>query len=186
MLSPDLKVGTFCQVFGKQNVIVIDYENSANTNRLIQDFLSVLGIPDNLDFVSQSDANSQNRSMALVDTEIVRALNHIMSATYGQSGAHIRNTYQQNKSELNVDEINELETIINAHCRDLSVGNYFIDVRAEQVMSNRFADNIINHEPNSAIKKVKIASGEWTLNRRALEIIDNIAAIVVKKLPSQQ
>ena len=82
MLSADLKLNMLTHVFGKDNVKVLDYDESEQNNSLIQDFLTVCGVSWSEGFIkSDENSNAVNRSMDVTDIEIIRALNLIFKTS---------------------------------------------------------------------------------------------------------
>ena len=178
MLSPDLKLSMFGQVFGKENVIVLDYEASAKNKSLIPDFLNAVGLNPNIEVTeSEVDANVRNASMSVEDTEMVRALNYIMQnrdPALPSDGA-IRSAYQTHKAELEGDDLSYLYELIAKHQHTMNVGNYAIDIRAERIMAKDYASNMLNYTPNVGTKSVKLPSTEWLLDVEAHNCLQRIA-----------
>ena len=177
MLSPDLKLATLSQVFGNQNVSVLDYESSVATNTLMNDFLKLMGIEWDESFEqSQKSAESENRSMTLADVEIVRALNIKAKQTGALNGANMRLAYLKHKDSLVLDSLIEA---IKRNTFAINVGNYFIDVRAEKVMSNKYSSIIYNYKNAVKSKELKIASSEWFLNDNIHGVLDKVLQTIV-------
>jgi hypothetical protein len=180
MLSPDLKLGMFGHVFGKQNLIVIDYDASAKNNTLIPDFLKAVGlsVPSNI-AENEQDSNVRNASMSIEDIETVRALNYIFkSRSQSQEAADdgaTRSAYQAHKEQLQGEDLSYLHAAIAKHHVAMNVGNYAIDIRAEKIMSKDYIDNIMNYAPNVGFKSVQLPSTEWLLDPQAHACLERIA-----------
>lgn len=164
MLSPDLKLGMFAHVFGKQNVLVLDYEASQRSGSLIPDFLSMMNIPWSDKFkTDEHNKEAKNKSMHLTDVEIVRGLNIMVKQQGKASTSNIRTLYMKHKPEFSKQALEELENAIKANLVPLNIGNYFIDVRSEKVMTQKFAANIHNYSNSVKVKKLHVANSEWLL-----------------------
>ncbi|MFC3121934.1 hypothetical protein [Agaribacter flavus] len=176
MLSPDLKLNTFVNVFGKQNVKVLDYDTSRANNSLFQDFIKVCGLTWNNNFsVSKIDDTAKNQSMQLHDIEIVRALNGVMAKKYDYHGSQVRLAYNQYKGNLNRVHLSELVNIIREHTHKKVVGNYFIDTRAEKLMQKRFKENMLNYQDNHQTKPLLISSSRWMSNINVHDLLSSLS-----------
>lgn len=176
MLSPDLKLATFSQVFGIDNVSVLDYESSVQTGTLVSDFLSLVGINwDNSFLQSDQNAESANKSMSLADVEVVRALNIKAKQLGLLDGANIRLAYLKNKHVFKLDTLVEC---IDRHSTSINVGNYFIDVRAEKIMSQKYAANLYNYQNAVKSKEIRISSSEWFLEEHVQRDLDDIVGYI--------
>lgn len=175
MLSADIKLNMFCNVFGKNNVKIIDYESSTRGNTLLQDFVSCLDLEWDPSFVTpENNSDAVNRSMKLADIEIIRALNQIFSSRHGKSGAWVRNKYNELTEQLESLGIAQLKEIILTFQQELTVGNYFIDHRCEKIMAEKFKNNMLNYEPNISTEKLLVAQPDWVFDTKAQEILDCI------------
>ncbi|MFC4700053.1 hypothetical protein ACFO4O_07800 [Glaciecola siphonariae] len=174
MLSPDLKLGMFSQVFGKENICLIDYDASANNNSLIEDFLQAVGsqINDQMTFDANNES-ARNVSLSVEDTETVRALNYLLKDK--ASGPIVRTAFQEHKESLSGDDLSYVQGLINEFATALRIGNYAIDIRAEKLMSQDYASNMLNYEPRAGSKEVKLPSTKWLLDAKAHECLLRIA-----------
>jgi hypothetical protein len=172
MLSADLKLGMFCNVFGKANVKVIDYEASTSNNSLLQDFVSVIGLNWDASFITpENNVNAVNRSMNIEDIEIIRALNQIMFNKYDKRGAWVRNKYSELCEKSEPLNLVKLKSIISNFVTTLTVGNYFIDHRCEKLMCEKFSSNIVNYQPNVRTRTLAVAESDWMFLEEAQSIV---------------
>ncbi len=179
MLSADLKLSMFCHVFGKDNVRVLDYDASSRNNRLLEDFLRIVGVGWDDSFVtSENDPNAINRSMCVTDIEIIRALNHIFKNRFDIHGGFVRINYIHQIEALKQVGLNRLKEIIGAYEQDITVGNYFIDRRCENIMTDKFHDNLFNYEPNTATNKLKIVQPEWIFDKEAQYLLNDLTNVL--------
>lgn len=175
MLSADLKLNMFCNVFGKENVKIIDYEASTANSSLLHDFVTTLDMKWDSAFVTpEKNSNAVNRSMALEDVEVIRALNQIFKTKYDKHGAWVRNKYAELSSELNELGLGHLKEIISTYQHQLTVGNYFIDYRCEKIMAEKFKDNMLNYQPLITTKPLKVALPDWIFDFEAQTIIKQL------------
>jgi len=186
MLSPDLKISTLAQVFGRKNIHIIDYEASQKNNALFSDYLKTLGLSFDDKYNIKIDENAKNESMPVQDIEIIRALNLIFNQQYQIKGAAVRNAFKQHFDGLSKDLIAQLHKIISDNLLALNVGNYFIDVRAEKIMNERFSANLVNYQPYTDNKTVQIASSEWLLNQHAQTALNELAKQLYQLAFAQQ
>ncbi|GGO63569.1 hypothetical protein GCM10010982_00910 [Bowmanella pacifica] len=176
MLSADLKVAMFCHVFGKDNVKVLDYDASQRGRSLIPDFMNIIGMQYRDDMIQSNDnPDAVNRSMDIADIEVIRALNHVFKVNFGVTGSWVRNQYVKHLPELISIGLDELKAIVRSAERELRVGNYFVDSRCEQIMQNRFKDNLVNYQPNNELASIKVVSDEWSFSLPAQQLIGKIA-----------
>lgn len=175
MLSADLKLNMFSQVFGKENVKVLDYDASAQNNSLLEDFVQLMGLDWDDKFIRADDnANAVNRSMDFTDIEVIRVLNHIFKHNHSKVGSWVRLQYAKNTQRLNESGLVQLKALIAKYETELTVGNYFIDNRCEKIMLDKFHGNMMNYKPVSSVKKIKIASEEWIYELQAQSILKEL------------
>jgi len=179
MLSADLKLETLSQVFGKDNLRVIDYDASSSSKSLLQDFVGAMGITWSDTFVRSDDnPDAVNRSMDVADIEVIRALNHTFAKHYGKTGSWVREQYTKNQSVLNNVGLAELKELITANQRELLIGNYFIDNRCERIMAEKFKSNMLNYQATQDTKKITIANDDWVLEVKAQEILAKLVSVL--------
>lgn len=177
MLSADLKLNMFSQVFGKENLQVLDYDASAQNNSLIEDFTGLMGLDWSDKFVRADDnVNAVNRSMDFTDIEVIRVLNHIFKLNYGKVGSWVRLEYAKNSQPLEQAGLSRLKALIAKYETELTVGNYFIDNRCEKIMLDKFEGNIKNYKPVTSNKKIHLANEEWIYELEAQSILRDLAA----------
>ena len=179
MLSADLKLNMFCHVYGKENVKVLDYDASARSGSLLKDFCKLINVPWRQNFVTpEKNPDAVNRSMDIADIEVIRALNHLFKSAYGVEGPEVRVQYSKQQAALQQAGLDRLKEIIQQNKHVLTVGNYFIDNRCEQIMSTKFRDNIINYQPNSDLRQLVLAKPDWMFEVEAHAILDELAKII--------
>ncbi|MBC3764924.1 hypothetical protein [Neptunicella marina] len=175
MLSADLKLNMFSNVFGLRNIRILDYDASADNNSLLQDFISLTGMSWQPGFVTpEQNADAVNRSMDITDIEIIRALNQRFKVLFDIHGAEVRNQYAKHVASLDDCGLTELKAIVESYIQILNVGNYFIDVRCESIIVEKFKENILNYKPNTRIKTLRIAQPDWMLEPKAQDILQHI------------
>lgn len=183
MLSADLKLNMFCNVFGKHNVRVIDYDASATNNSLMQDFVSAVDLKWDANFVTpEKNLDAVNRSMSLGDIEIIRALNQIFKIQFNIKGSWVRNKYREQLDKLNDLGVPRLKQIIGHYESELKVGNYLVDIRCEKIMTDKFSDNLLNYQPNTQVKVLKVAQPDWIFEPEAQKIINDLAGFLKSQI----
>ena len=176
MLSADLKVAIFCHVFGKNNVKIIDYDASLKNDTLIEDFVSLFGVDSIKDYVrAENNPDALNRSLDKADVEILRSLNCIFEFEFELPKNRIRIAYLKHQNSKLKLKIEELKAIISMNCKEIEIGNYFIDIRCESIMSDKFRANIVNYEKSLQAKKIKIPSDIWRFKPSANKLLNEIA-----------
>jgi hypothetical protein len=176
MLAPDLKLNIFSQVFGKDNIRIIDYDTSLKNNSLLADFCALVGIH-GIDRFAGVDGNPHARNESLEDTdvEILRALNSVLKSFANNQQDKIRNLYLRSRKELEQFGLLELKKIIKASIREYRIGDYQIDIRSEKIMLEKYRENIVNYEANLKSKTVSFPNSEWAFNKRCHKIITDIS-----------
>ncbi|WP_395344565.1 hypothetical protein PN836_007305 [Ningiella sp. W23] len=179
MLSPDLKLSMFATVFGKENIIVIDYDASAKHKRLLEDFLTAICL-DSSDSELVSALNSQtvqsnvrNQSMSVEDVETVRALNYILSDK--ASDGTVRSFYQQHIKALSQEDLLYVHNRIKEYISPERVGNYAVDVRAEKIMVQQYSEQLINYEPNTKNQEAAFPATDWLLDFEVHACLERLA-----------
>jgi hypothetical protein len=183
MLSPDLKLSMLSELFGKENIRVVDYDASEKNQTLTQDFLCTLDIPWSRKFIVPiHDPAAENRSLAFEDVEAIRALNQIMAERFGIRGASTRKEYLRQSHRLDQLGLSDLKKIIYNYREAFTVGNYYIDDRCEKIMAETFRGSIINYKPNHSRKMLVLAKPEWMLNLRAQNILNSLADTLAESI----
>ncbi|NCP65659.1 MAG: hypothetical protein GW763_00125 [Paraglaciecola sp.] len=184
MLSADLKLAMFQSVFGEDNLIIIDYDSADSRDSLVKDFLQAVNITWYPSFVIANDnVNAVNKSMPVVDIEIIRALNFIFAKNHQKTGSWVRTKFVQEESALLNHGLTELRNVIKADLEKINVGNYFIDHRCEKIMVTQFANVIQNYQIANDVRTIELASSDWMLNPEAQKYLANITQHLTTFLP---
>lgn len=181
MLSADLKVKMFSDVFGKNNIQVLDYDASAKNKSLIADMLSLVGLPANL-LPEPERSKASNVSLSSEDVELIRVLNSICEKKYGIFGSAVRECILRNYEGLMASHGSFLKEHIKSQMTSISVGNYFIDHRADAQMTHHFLDNIFNYEKSTIVKNITIPNTMWFLNEECYLKVNALAEEIKNKL----
>lgn len=179
MLSPDLKLAMFINVFGRDNVKVLDYDASSKSDSLLQDFLQICNVEWQDSFITPEDnPDAVNRSMDFTDIEVIRALNHLFRDQTSVEGSWVRTRYSKHRSALNNSGLDRLKELIAGNSQELKVGNYFIDNRSEKIMLDKYKDNILNYQPCTSVRSLKLAGSEWIFDLEAQAILQDLAQVM--------
>lgn len=165
MLSADLKLNMLSQVFGIHNIRILDYETCVRNDNLCNAFLKMANIEVHDGFVKpERNKEAINKSMELEDIEILRVMNHHFKDVLESDVVKVKASYLKNIDNLTSLGLETVKHRVSAYCRQLKVGNYYVDNRCEKVMSEKYRDNIVNYEPNSVMDTIKIARDEWIMS----------------------
>jgi hypothetical protein len=179
MLSPDLKLGMFSHVFGKDNVKVLDYDASSQNDSLLENFLQICNVQWQDSFITpENNADAVNRSMDFTDIEVIRALNYQFRDQVSIEGSWVRTRYSKQLSTLNNSGLVRLKEIIARNSQDFKVGNYFIDHRGEKIMIDKYEDNILNYQQCMSIRSLKLAMSEWVFDVEAQSILQDLTKVM--------
>jgi hypothetical protein len=179
MLSADLKLNMFCHVFGRDNVKVLDYDASAANNSLLKDFISAVGLKWQDNFVTpENNENAINRSMDVTDIEVIRGLNQVFKVKHSITGAWVRQQYAALSEPLEQAGLAQLKQVISRYQRELTVGNYLIDNRGEKIMSDKFKDNLLNHQVCQTRKSIRLAEPEWIFETEAQTLMAELTRVL--------
>ena len=178
-LSPEIKLNMLSRVFGKENLIILDYDTSLKNNSLVEDFLKTVNILPSPLFIRDDDnPQARNQSKDIEDIEIIKSLNYIIPREHEVQRGWVSKYYDVNDPELLDAGLDELKEIIQDHSRVLNIGNYFVDLRNEQQMVALFSDNMVNYAKNLEPSKLRVCEGSWMLNSRAVELLGDIAQVM--------
>ncbi|GGP50237.1 hypothetical protein [Shewanella saliphila] len=183
MLSADLQVSRFVNLFGKSHVHLIDYDKSCADKNLLELFFSIVECeykPSYLD--GSKNKMSSNVSLSPYDTEIIRVLNALMAEKYNLVGNVVRETYLENYSDLDSDMMSNLTGIMKNSMIELPVGDYFIDKRVEKIMTEKFIDRFINYDKKSYKSIVNIVRDNWLLNQNSFALLNQLATQLNEKV----
>lgn len=183
MLSADLQVSRFVNVFGQHNVHLIDYDKSCLDNNLLDVFFSIIGCEYKSSYLDGSKNRiSSNVSLNPYDTEIIRVLNSLMADKYNLVGNVVRETYLENHSALDFDLLSKLTDMMKEHVVELSVGDYFIDKRVEKIMSDKFSSRFINLDKKTYQNIIHIVKDNWLLNQNSFGLLNELAEQLNEKV----
>lgn len=175
MLSSDQQIERFVNVFGEDNVTIIDYEKSLSDNSLLRDFFSVINCSiDDTRLNSSKTVTSENKALNYKDVEIIRALNFIFEDRYDVVGNHVREQYLILKNLPNYDYLNHLYETLESSLVEITVGDYFIDLKNDKFIVDKFSDLILNYDGNTINKKVSLLSANWLLKPEVQLIMEKL------------
>jgi hypothetical protein len=183
MLAPDIKLNIFSQVFGKDNIRIIDYDTSLKNNSLLADFCSLIGVTEIDGYTGvEGNPHARNESLEDTDVEILRALNSVLKSFVKNKKENVRVHYLRSRKKLEQFGLLELKSIIKSSIKEYRVGDYQIDIRSEKIMLEKYGENIANYEANLKPKTVSFPNSEWAFNKRCHKIISDISRHLRKTL----
>ncbi|MGR5120714.1 hypothetical protein ACPV5W_18485 [Vibrio astriarenae] len=183
LLSADKQVKRFIDIFGEDNVKIIDYDNSLSNKSLVVDFLSIMDCSLDEDKVTSSNSKvSENKSLTYMDVEIIKVLNSVFRIKYNVTGNSVREAYLRCLSDERIDVIDEVYNVLEEHKIEMNVGDYFIDRRNEDILSKQYIKNIVNYKKSEITKKVTLVSTDWIFRSKSQKMIGMIESEVRKEL----
>ncbi len=183
MLSPDLKLNMLSSVFGINKVKIIDYDHSLSNDSLINDFLGVIGVEPTQEFKSVSEnPHAVNKSLDVQDVDIIRCLNDIFRREYNVTGSAVREQYLAVRNELSTGLIADIKDVILNYQSPVVIGGYFIDHRAEKILTEKYKNNIVNYKACLSPKKITVIKPNWLVDSGARNALYQLADIIKGKL----
>lgn len=177
MLSADLQINRFAKGVSNKNIHLIDYDRALLNDDLLENFFSVINCEYKKSYLDKSSNNtSRNKSLSPYDTELIRALNLIMGQKYSTSGKVIRESYLSHYDSLDKEALDTLFVIMKENVITLSVGDYFIDKKAEKVMIDKYQNNFINFGIESYQNSITLVKDNWFIDARTNPLLNCLAA----------
>jgi hypothetical protein len=176
IINPAVVLDLYANVFGKDNITVVDYDLAVKTGSILRPILQLLGVQ--LEVVRNEMVNA---SLNVEVVELIRALNTL---------AHFNNEWHFHKiralflrkmtTDAIASDVEHLVSAIRAHIKPLRFADGFFDKSVQASFKNkyssRFFNNLLAEHPD---REVLIPSDNWILKEDALEVCKRIYQHIV-------
>lgn len=177
MLSPDVKLRVFANVFGKNRIKIIDYDAAATDDNLLATFFNLVGINDISELkIPIEDKNANNKALSYYNSELLRAINYYFAKKKGIHGSAVRLAFTEHKESLDKAILNPLLDIIKSNSVEVNADKFFIDQRSERIMTENYADCMVNYRKNDLNNRFTVSKQDWLLDSNAFELFKALSS----------
>lgn len=154
-------------VFGKDNLYLIDYDTAKKNNSMMQEFNKVIG-HDNL--ILDAD-KSVNKMRDLFQIEILRYMNQRAANEGKLNTSNIRELFDKKlkTKEISIDSI---EKYFKKYYVTLSLGNTMADRSLYNLIKKRFHNRFINQISIPSETSYKIISDRWVFDNKIKKLAE--------------
>tara|TARA_Y100000588_G_scaffold394892_1_gene518118 strand:- start:3677 stop:4657 length:981 start_codon:yes stop_codon:yes gene_type:complete len=161
-LSQNLLIGRLVNVFGKENVHILDYENLSNQDKLVDAFFEIVGVEGDCIDLSNINAGIRNSALDPVSTEIIRCLNSMSIQHLNLRGSTTRELFFAKQKQI-APYLEQLKMMLSKYQENIQVGDYFVDNHTDRVITRDFGDLIVEYKKNVETKNITIISPNWLI-----------------------
>ena len=171
ILNPAVVLDLYANAFGKENIIVVDYDRARNAGGILAPLWKLLGVE--LDGVKNEMVNS---SLKMEFVEIIRALNAIAHANDQANGPKMRSLFLRRRKEDPIrGAVDKLSAMINEYKKPLTLGGGFFEKSISTDFRKKYASNFINQLSDDLPKReVMVPSDNWILTNDAHILCEDI------------
>lgn len=158
-------VKSYASVFGISNITMIDYDFHANGCGIIKPFLKIIDMEN-----SNISIHNQmiNKSLDIVDVEIIRGLNMLGAVDRIRKSSSIRDRYLRHLSDGPVIEFkSDLQRIIKNEIQSININSGHLDAIFYSKLENLLTIGDSHH--NEIGKHLNIVNSPWIYQSNALE-----------------
>ncbi|WP_264874444.1 hypothetical protein [Vibrio agarivorans] len=146
--------------FGKESLLVIDYENSLENKELVDVFFGVFNIPFGTVDVSKQSAGVRNSALSPEITELIRCLNSVEFRHGGEKSSKFRELFFKYRTKFNT-QVCALESLMGEYKENLDVGMYMVDKVSEKNIYDNYSDQILNYKERYESKTISLIDPCW-------------------------
>ncbi|MGR5254379.1 hypothetical protein ACPV5S_19480 [Vibrio astriarenae] len=177
VLSQILTLDMLSDIFGRESLRVLDYDSLLSKGEVVDAFFSLVGVvPGSIDISNQSNG-VKNASLDPETTEVLRCLNALSKQHGYPESSHMRESFFL-RSDLVLEKVIQLKELMKNSREVMEVGNYFVDLRNEKLICEKYSDLIVSYENNKKVKNITTVNSDWTLNPKSVALLQEIYAKV--------
>lgn len=160
-------------VFGKDNLYLIDYDSAYKNQTMLAEFDKVLG-KDN--FIKETK-ETINKMTDLAEIEILRTLNYKASKDGRNIDYSVQNNFKD-KLRNNLINIDSLVQKIHKYDQDILLGNTVADRAIYNKLKHNYEDCFVNNIAGPNEKKYQVIGNEWVLDKNLTAEVDTIYKVL--------
>jgi hypothetical protein len=165
IVNPALVLDLFAEIFGKERIIVVDYDVAREKGNILHPILDLLGID-----ASVFNNEVVNASLGMESIEIIRALNAIAHANGEWHYHKMRALFLRKKKASAISgELDRLLASIREHMKPLHFEDGFFEKLVMDAFSTNYEQCLYNKTLGKyADRKVLVPSDTWMLSGDAV------------------
>ena len=168
-LNPLLILQILSEVFGKNNLYIIDYQRAYSNQAMMKEFEKVMNKKDVI-----ADVDMTVNVMAdLVDIEVLRLLNHKAMTDGLLQGSNIRELFYMllRKEKIDMSKVKEK---ISKYLTSIVFGNTFIDRHVYFKLKKQYSKNFVNELSPTKDKKYQLINDKYMMDEGIMVEINHI------------
>lgn len=177
-LNPLVTLDDYGEVFGRENIFIVNYEDARNRGEMLKRFFAAAGLP-----VLLEDSDEEvNPPMPVPQIEIIRSLNALARDEKWLNGPNVRNLFvdcfANRKDEALNDLVEELQGMIARASIPVPSGGLEIDRGFAREIRERYGQQLDEPALEWPEKQKKLPASQWLFDARAMQGIRGVYAIV--------
>jgi Sulfotransferase domain len=180
IVNPGMILDLYANVFGKDNITIIDYDLALQKENILRPLLELLGIEWGI--VKNEIVNP---SLKVEIVEIIRALN-IISDFHDQWSSHnVRASFlRKRKAEIIGSDVEHLAGVIREHTKSLKLTGKFFEESVSATFKKKYESCLLN-KPFGAFpdREVRVPSDSWMLTGDAIAVCERIYQHIMASPP---
>lgn len=160
-------------VFGRENLYLIDYNNAYSNMSMMAEFEK---IPGKKKLIPDID-KTVNKMRDLAQIEILRLLNYKAFQEGWLKHSNVRQIFYK-KLRKNLIHTEALQNKLHKYDTEISLGDTMVDKRIFQRLNQNFKNCFVNDISEMKDVKYHIISDKWLLDKDLLKEVDNIYHII--------
>jgi hypothetical protein len=171
IVNPAIVLDAYANVFGKDNITIVDYALALKSGGILHPLLDLLGV--RLELVKNELINT---SLQVEIVEIIRALNTLARFNNEWHFHKIRTLFlRKRKADPISSEVEQLINVIRAHTKPLSFAGGFFEKAMSASFKSKYGSCFLNSLHDETPKReVSVPSDNWILKADALEACKRI------------
>lgn len=172
-LMQTLTLNIYESVFGKENLIILDYDSLSLSGNLIKEFFDTIGLDGKLMANSEQDDGIKNASLDPELTEIIRCLNIMSRRSANLVGSQTRELFFKNVSKIE-KEIKLIRELMMGYDDVIETGDYFVDKSNEKIIPERFSEQLVSYELKQDKNSFRIINSDWMMREGASRLLEKV------------
>jgi len=178
-MNPSLIWDRFSNIFGRESLKLISFNNLVDSKTDLLDHFGDAIL--NWRYAQRPTEIRSNVSPGIVDTEILRALNHLHHKATGQVSDRVHVSYFDRKSGLDLTELTEA---IESDLGTLVLDDNAVPFRPVYADMEKYLDRVVNPKRGSPffekkVREFKYGQQNYLRNRSAVEALHRVYAAMV-------
>ncbi len=174
-LNPLLFLQDLSEVFGKNNLHIIDYQQAYSNKSMMKEFGKVIN---KIDVISDIDI-IVNEMADLMDIEIMRLLNYKAMVDGSLHGSNIREVFYMllRNEKINISGVKEK---MSKYITSMVCGDTLIDRHVYLKLRQQYSTNFVNALSLNKNKSYKLINDRFMMDQTIISEVNNIYDVILE------